>query len=80
MLISNGYGRVVSMDFEDYINLTHQEWQDHVIAGGHGEFIENPFHDSFSKAYKNIDDNITDEIVEEILKEIEDNSLDYDID
>lgn len=70
-LISNGYGKVINMDINDYLDTTDEEWQE-IIASGYGEEIDNPFHDPFSKTTRIIiDDDEIDEIVLSELQNIE---------
>lgn len=52
MLVSDGYGKVVNMSLEVYLDLTDEEWQDEVIAGNWGDQIDDPFYNLASKHSK----------------------------
>lgn len=86
-LVSNGYGKVINMDINDYLDATDEEWVD-IIASGYGEDIENPFQYSFSikndklNVLSDLDDEVLDEIfLEELttLEIIDDLDLELDL-
>lgn len=47
MIISNGYGGIVHLNVEDYLDLTDLQWQE-IIAMGNSTMVDDPFYGSYA--------------------------------
>ena len=79
MLISNGYGKVINLDVETYLNMTDLEWREEIIANDFGNYIEDPFFNTFTKPSRIVEDDV-DLIVIEELQKLDELNLDLDLD
>jgi hypothetical protein len=82
-MISDGYGGVIYLSVEDYLNMTDEDWQQ-IIALNRSEMVEDPFHNSYSSSKLNIpleehNEEILKSIKEEIIEEYEDFLEDEDL-